>query len=770
MFRSIDRTSRWTIVLSALLIPWLIFGLLHLPVGSASVHQWLPQGKPEKQRYERFLKEFGSDQFLIASWEECRLDDPRLERYCESLLQNDPSEHRYIASVQSSNEIIKQLTEPPLRLSVKDAHARLQGFLVGKDGIAAVIVRFTEYGISHQGDAMKHIFESAEAIPGLGRNQLRMAGTVYEAYAVDAAAESSLKKLVAPSCVIGILLAWVCLRSIRAALAVLILAGYGQILAISVVYYTGGQFSAVLIVLPTLVFMLTLSGAVHLMNYYRDVTQWHDDHLGGRAMLLGLTPTILASLTTSLGMASLAISQLAPVREFGIYSALTLSVATLFLLLGFPAVADWNCRKVYSKSKHQDDTQEDKAVDDVISHPIYVAPLAKRYIAWMNNNSIWVAACGLLLMGFSFYGLLFLQSSTKFEDMFPPDSPTVRDMTFIEKEIGPVASVEVLLRFPKDSSLEILDRVVWVESVVASLRNLPDVGAVMSAVTFLPDLPKSASMRDVTIRSVLRAKLRNAVPTLTDQGWVAQSDSYQTWRITAKVSALSDDDYGQLTKHVQDAVFKVTSEAESKSVFMTEYTGLSPVMHETQLMLLKDFGASFTTAFLLITPVMMLIARGFLAGLLIMIPNVLPETLVFGGMAWFGFHLDIAGLLTASVAMGIAVNDTLHFMNWYARRLSLGDSRIDAIGDTMTSCATAMFHTMLISCCSMLPFLFADFIPTRQFACLMIAMLGSSILGDLVLLPALLLSPLGLCLLSKKAREEERAEATPFAVEPPSNF
>ncbi len=41
-----------------------------------------------------------------------------------------------------------------------------------------------------------------------------------------------------------------------------------------------------------------------------------------------------------------------------------------------------------------------------------------------------------------------------------------------------------------------------------------------------------------------------------------------------------------------------------------------------------------------------------------MIPNILPETIVFGGMAWLGYHLDIAGLLTASVAMGIAVNDT----------------------------------------------------------------------------------------------------------------
>ena len=177
--------------------------------------------------------------------------------------------------------------------------------------------------------------------------------------------------------------------------------------------------------------------------------------------------------------------------------------------------------------------------------------------------------------------------------------------------------------------------------------------------------------------------------------------------------------------------------------FRAEYTGLSPIMHDTQLALLDDLGSSFSTALLLITPVMMLIARGVRSGLLIMIPNVLPETLVFGGMAWLGYSIDIAGILTASVAMGIAVNDTLHFVNWYTRRLSLGDTRQQAIADTFSNCAKAMVHTMLISCCSMVPFMFAEFNPTRQFAILMIAMMSSSILGDLVLLPALLLSPLG---------------------------
>jgi len=75
--------------------------------------------------------------------------------------------------------------------------------------------------------------------------------------------------------------------------------------------------------------------------------------------------------------------------------------------------------------------------------------------------------------------------------------------------------------------------------------------------------------------------------------------------------------------------------------------------------------------------------------------------------------IDIAGILTASVAMGIAVNDTLHFVNWYSHRREVGDTREQAIADSFSNCGRAMVYTMLISCCSMLPLLFAEFNPTR---------------------------------------------------------
>jgi uncharacterized protein len=753
MLKRLERWSRWAIFAMLFLLPWAVYGVLNLPVGAAALHQWLPEGKLERQRYERFLEVFGNDHFLIVSWDGCRVNDPRVDAFRSLVAAEPDSNIPLVDTVLTTGDVLQTLTSEPLNLTPSAAAARLKGFLIGADSTSSVVVRFTAEGIANQKASIAHVYQAAERVPNLGRKSLRMAGSIYETYAVDEASENSLKKLVIPSCLIGMLLSWVCLRSVRAALAVLFIAGVGQLLAIAIVYYSGGYFSAVLIVLPTLVFMLTLSGAVHLMSYYGDVSRWHKNHLGSRAMLLGFKPSLLASITTSLGMAALATSQLAPVREFGLYSAVSLSVATLFMLLGFPKIADWFCGS--RKSQNDDDgmlaSVNAQNLSDAAAHPAHVSPRAQAYVRWMVKYANLVASVGLVLMVVSFIGFLNLKSSTKFRDMFPPSSPVVRDMAWIEEHLGPIASVEVLLNFKPECELDLFERVTWLDRVSKQILSSADVGGVMSALTFLPPQPTSGSMRDVVRRSAMRKLLEKNLSALQENGWVGEAKDAQVWRVTAKVSAMADENYGVLVDRIRNEVDKVTTaEGESVVPFTVEYTGLSPVMHETQLMLLRDLGASFTTAFLLITPVMMLIARGFWAGLLIMIPNVLPETLVFGMMAWLGFQLDVAGILTASVAMGIAVNDTLHFVNWYARRLSLGDDRAQAIADSLTSCAAAMFYTMLISCCSMLPFLLAEFMPTRQFACLMIAMLSSALLGDLVLLPALLMSPLGLCLVPKR--------------------
>ena len=729
--------SRVTAVLLAVFIPLGIWAVLNLPIGSSGVHDWLPQGRPERERYERFIKNFGDDHVVLVSWEGCRIDDARLKEF-QARLREQPFFAKSVAVLESSDQLMAQLTEPPLKLSTTQAMHRLRGVMIGSDETAAVMARITPEGVVRQNNTIEMIQRAADETEGLNRNELRLAGTVYEAYAVDVAAEASLKRLVLPSSILGLLVSWFCLVQFRRAIVVLVLAAVGQLIAVAMVYYTGNQFSAVLIVLPTLVFMLTLSGAVHLMNYHADILKrGNGEYAGTKAMLLGWKPCTLSSVTTMLGMGSLITSQLAPVRQFGIFSAIALGIATVALLLGFPAIADWFATT--RRRRLSDEPVPHSSTNDEVQNSVFTS----GYLAWLNRYANAISATGIGLLFATCFGLTYLKASTKFTDMFPAQCKTNRDMAWMEQHLGPIATVEVLVKFPKECSLTGLDRAGWISRISNRLLEQPEVGGVFSATSFLPTWSESSAIRSTVKRAVMRNAIDSAIPKLKDQGFIAQSEDGEVWRIMAKVSATSDMDFGQLTRAVSSTTNKVLSDASPELNISSEFTGLSPVMHETQIALLTDLGFSFLSAFLMITPVMMFIVRGFAGGLLLMLPNVLPVTIAFGCMGWMGWDLDIAGILTASVALGIAVDDTLHFVCWYMDELRDGYARSEAITRTFHSCASAMIHTTLISCISMCPFLLAEFIPTQQFAKLMIVMLSFAIVGDLLLLPALLLSPLG---------------------------
>jgi predicted RND superfamily exporter protein len=733
------------VILFVLLIPLGLWAVFHLPMGSAGVHDWLPEGKPERIRYEKFVADFGNDQVVLISWDGCQLEDPRLVEF-QKQLQSSPEFATHFSVLESTDQLMASLTAAPLQLSAAVAKARLNGVMIGKDGTSAVLARVSDQGVADQNRTIALIRIAADQTDGLGRSRLRLAGTVYEAFAVDEAAENSLKKLVLPSSFLGLLVAWFCLKQLKRAIIVLVIAGVGQLLSVALVYYSGYRFSAVLIVLPTLVFMLTLSGAVHLMNYHAECLKQGLDYAGERAMLMGWKPCALSSVTTMLGMGSLCTSQLAPVRQFGIFSAIGLGIATLVLLLGFPALVNQFCSACQNPLKTKD--LRPQADQDTSPSRNWLG----RYSNWLFEQCNSISFVGIALLVLTCAGLYYLKASTKFTDMFPDNSKTNQDMAWMEEHIGPIATVEVLVRFSPESQANALDRAGWIAKISDAIKLRGDVGGVLSAATFLPVWSETGSVRATAKRALIRKGIEESIPKLQQQGLVASSEAGEVWRILAKVSATSQVDYAALTRSVATATHLTLQNSPPSHNISVEFTGLSPVMHETQVAVLSDLGYSFLTAFLLITPVMMLIAKSFAGGLLLMIPNVLPVTIAFGCMGIFGLDLDIAGILTASIALGIAVDDTLHFVCWYVDELKKGISRAEAVTFTLDQCGGAMIQTTLISCCSMGPFLLAEFLPTQQFAKLMIVMLSWAIVGDLVLLPALLLCPLGLALKPAKER------------------
>ncbi len=194
---------------------------------------------------------------------------------------------------------------------------------------------------------------------------------------------------------------------------------------------------------------------------------------------------------------------------------------------------------------------------------------------------------------------------------------------------------------------------------------------------------------------------------------------------------------------VEESAAIVRPEHESPRAIRAVYTGMVPLVYKTQRQLLISLQQSILWATILIAGVMMILLKSPIAGVLSMIPNVFPIVIIFGALGWLDIKVDIGIMMSASVALGVAVDDTIHYLTWFRRGLKMGLDRKGSALLAYDRCATAMMQTTLIGGLGLAVFATSTFTPTQQFGYLMISMLGAALVGDLLLLPALLVSPLG---------------------------
>ena len=219
----------------------------------------------------------------------------------------------------------------------------------------------------------------------------------------------------------------------------------------------------------------------------------------------------------------------------------------------------------------------------------------------------------------------------------------------------------------------------------------------------------------------------------------------ELWRISARVWALSDMDYAHFVEDLRNVVDPEVDEfrAEGVAGIETRYTGVVPLVYKTQHELMRGLVNSLFSAFALIAIVMIFVLRSPSAGMLAMIPNVFPVICIFGFMGWTGKLVDIGAMMTASVALGVAVDDTMHYLSWFRHGLDEGHDRKGAAMVAYQRCATAMTQTTLIGGLGLAVFAFSTFTPTQRFGMLMLVLLFAALFGDLIFLPAMLTGPLG---------------------------
>lgn len=875
---------------------------------------WLPASYPESTDLRWFAKHFVSAQFVLVSWDGCTLaESDKINRLGELLRKEQDAQGRPLyKQVLTGPEQIASLTAEPSNLKASSAIARLEGALVGpvkrdaegnslgNASRTTCLVAYLSPEMASNNRLMRMAVDRVEHLVqtefGVEQSQVHMGGPPVDNVTIDKEGEKTLMRLAGLSAVVGISLSFWCFRSLRLTWFVFSVACVSAGVSLAIVYYYGvfeiralgmdqahlGTADAILMSMPAVVYVLGLSGAIHIVNYYREERDKHGT-LGAveRGVRIGWGPCALAALTTAVGLGSLGASDIIPIKKFGIFTAAGV-IATIGVLLSLLPVS-----LHLFPPELPGDKKKQKATG-----PNRIERFLHRMGEYITGRPKFTAACCLLLMATFAMGLPRITTSVQLLKLLDEDVDLIHDYAWFEEHLGNLVPMEVVVaidarqRRDRDELAEaegdlyrmtMVERMRLVERIGDRLEKLEPIGRSMSAATFGP--AESFSERGGTITQQRRATdfvvnkaleehrgaLREYLAREVDKrGDTPADDARELWRVSARVAALDDIDYGEFVKTIrskvepvlrvyrfrdelisklhaegeqldgarvavvfsgedgadrpaessdagllvsllkesgsgrsriaalnaeklrtagdkvdryrevlagQTAVVTLSLEAaeavrelEGEGInlvaagaageptdatsaihdqFASTYTGIVPLVYKTQRQLLASLRESIGWATVLIACVMVVVLRSPFGGLVSMIPNVFPIVAIFGILGWAAIKVDIGIMMTASVALGVAVDDTIHFLTWFRRGIVQGLDRRGATLLAYDRCALAMTQTTLIAGLGLAVFATSTFTPTQQFGTLMICMLGAALFGDLILLPALLCSPLG---------------------------
>jgi predicted RND superfamily exporter protein len=875
------RRSFAIVLIVVFLLPFIWMGTRRAIRGNRNdVREWLPDGFSQSADYRWFQEHFPHEQFVLVSWVGCTLNDPRLELFARKLVppkSDAPAEPAPEVEEESTWRRFWPVPKPPKPVGFKAALTgqrlvqdlqnryedlteeeiieRLEGSLIGPDHLKTCLV--VTLNPQTEGTSLRATVEKIRRVAeecnikadekkwSVAEREIRLGGPPVDNVAIDVEGERTLYRLAGLSAIIGLTISMICFHSVRLTSMVFWVAILSAGVGLAIVYWSGGTADAILMTMPSLLYVLAISGAIHIVNYYHDAIHEGGGLEGapGLAIKHAAGPCTVAAFTTALGLGSLIASHIIPISKFGVFSAIGVMATLLLLFFYLPALLHYFPSRAYAE-KHAGKHHQDEK--DSLIHRWW--QMVGRFV--VRHNIMVSGACVAVMVFFGF-GVNYMETSVKLMKFFSPSAEIIGHYGWLEEQLGPLVPMEVVVKFDNQANhLSMVERMRIAEDVERAVEQLDSVGGALSAATFAPNIdpdkrksilgginraardgvlnrrlePHRDEFRDYLAYDFAKADALLAThdPTLDELGipqelaaplaerkldTLKKIEAYgeiqylkgvgpegaaqvteairnwriahgeELWRVCARVDALTDLDYAEFLPELADVVEPVLEHYRQQGVTGVEgvYTGMVPLIYQAQHELMKGLYNSLAWAFVLIAVVMIFVLRSASAGLLAMIPNLFPVVIVFGllgwlrlvaaRMGWTPILVDVGSMMTASVALGVAVDDTIHYLTWYRRGLDRGLDRNGAVMLAYQRCATAMTQTTLIAGFGLAAFCFSTFTPTQRFGTLMLVILFAALLGDLIFLPALLTSPLGRFFRTRRKRpaSEPAQEAEPQA-------
>ncbi|MBT5092671.1 MAG: MMPL family transporter, partial [Halobacteriovoraceae bacterium] len=516
-----------------------------------------------------------------------------------------------------------------------------------------------------------------------------------------------------------------CFRSWKGVFLPLTIIGFSIISTTGLCGLLGFRVNSLTFILPGILIAVGIADSVHLLStYYRSLAEGIDQRESCyQAMQKNIWPIFLTSVSTAIGFFSLVVSDVLPVSDLGVLAGTGTLFALIYSYLVIVPVLSMTKKRGAQLNLNQKFVPRESVT---------------RYVNFLAENKGRILILFLILTSSSLWLALSNEINSNPYKYFKKNSYIRNANDFVLSKMNGIGGPELIV-----DSLEVdgIKDPVFLKKVALFQDWLEDqeyINKVVSIINILREVNQSlflgasdeyriSEKRDVIAQELFLYTM--ALP--------------QGMELTNRIDGQNRNLRITLLWRVQDSkeslekILEIETKAKELGLAV-QVTGKPILFQRMNGYVVFTFFSSMGMALLLITFLMMLVFSSFRTGLLSLIPNLVPIIFGAGILTIIGQTIDVGCAIVASVTLGIAVDDTIHFLSHYNQLMNKGYRRYEALIEVLTSTGLALVVTtlILVSCFGI--FMFASLTPNINFGVLCAFVLAIALICDLVILPAII--------------------------------
>jgi len=724
---------------------------------------FFPEGDPETKFYQDFRDKFETDNdFIIIG-----LENEKGVFQSDFLLKVDSlttvlSELPNVTNVISPTKIKEPIKTslgfmqaPLLRINNPEAYPfdsakvyarpELVGTLFSEDRKALMIqVEHTKFLEKHLCDSLS--YDVSDALAEFDFDKEHAVGrAIGQVYYINLMQTETIV-FVTLSIILIILFLFIAFRSwwgIWVPITVVLLA---IIWVLGLMQVTGKEIDLMVMILPTILFVVGMSDVVHILSKYFDELRNGSEKIHALKVSfkeIGLA-TLLTSITTAIGFLTLLTSSIQPINDFGLYSAAGVLLAFILAYTLLPAVLVL--------------TPAPKVQSNELTNTFWTKNLHTAFGFLLRNKTL-VVILSIVVGTVAIYGASKISVNNFLLEDLSEEDPFKQEFDYFEKTFAGARPFEMALLFKENVSpwdYEVLKKQ---EELDAYLTDVYGVGNLVSPVSIIKGAHRALkggkdkyySIPDdaKTLAKITKNFGKFGTDKFIDLFYYNELDELKSEGKKGKELTGEKKNWGRINGKVPDLGSTIFFQKEdslnnfiqnelNSPFFEAKITGTARLIDLNNRTLAVNMVGGLAIAFGVIALIVGFMFKSLKMVLISLIPNVFPLVVIAGVMGLSGIGLKVSTSIVFTIAFGIAVDDTIHFLTKLRLELAKGKSLPYAIKRTFIGTGKAIIVTSLILCGGFLTLIGSDFLSVFYIGLLISTTLLMAVLADLFLLPLLI--------------------------------